>query len=73
MSQVLEYIKAKNRPVQMSELKERFTNPQREVKALMLAGVLKKEIYCFGSGGFDGMWFRTRPWTYVYSISTCNE
>lgn len=67
MSQILEYIKSAARPVQMAELKEHFTNPQKEVKALILAGKLEKTIYCFGSGGFDGMGFRTRPWTYVYS------
>ena len=66
-SQILDYIKAQKRPVQMAELKERFDNPQKEVKALVVASLLERQIYCFGSGGFDGMGFRTRPWTYVYS------
>jgi hypothetical protein len=64
---ILDFIKSQNRPVSMAEISDRFPRPQKEVSGLVKSGRLKKDIYCFGSGGFDGLGFRTRAWTYVYS------
>jgi hypothetical protein len=38
----------------MAEISQHFKSPQKEVSALVKSGQLKKQIYCYGSGGFDG-------------------
>jgi hypothetical protein len=64
---ILEFIRSQGRGLSMAEISQHFKSPQKEVSALVKSGQLKKQIYCYGSGGFDGFGFRTRPWTYVYS------
>ena len=65
--EILEFIRMQTRPVSMDEIGEKFPKPQKMVGRFVKSGHLKKSIYCFGSGGYDGLGFRTRPWTYVYS------
>jgi hypothetical protein len=68
--EILNFLKDINRPLSMSEISHYFKSPQRIVSLLVKDGKLKKEVYCFGSGGLDGLGFRTRPWTYVYTYIT---
>ena len=63
---IIEYIKSQGRALSMAEISDRFPRPQKAMSALVKSGRLKKEIYCFGSGGFDGLGFRTRAWVHVY-------
>lgn len=62
---ILDFIRSKG-PLSMAEISDKYKRPQKEVASLVKSGILKKDVYCFGSGGFDGLGFRTRAWTYVY-------
>jgi hypothetical protein len=67
MNAAFEFIQA-NPGLSMAQIKERIPDAAKQVRELLKAGVVEKKIYCYGSGGFDGLGFRTRAWTYVYQL-----
>ncbi len=67
--EIVDYIQKARRGITMSELSTRFKNPQKIVANLVKSGKLEKKIYCYGSGGYNGFGFRTRPWTWIYVLT----
>lgn len=52
----------------MAQIEEKYPNSKPIIAKAVKEGILYKEIYCFGSGGYDGLGFRTRAWVHVYKI-----
>jgi hypothetical protein len=48
--------------------KDQADKVKREIYKQVKIGAMLRKVYAYGSGGFDGLGFRTRPWCYVYEI-----
>lgn len=65
---MFEYIE-RNPGLTALQILEKFPTGRKELSELVKSKKIYKKVYCFGSGGFDGLGFRTRPWTYIYFCS----